>query len=238
MANEKGTPAGSASVWGQVITAVVLVGGLAVGLWSFTNTSSSDSAAASRGATCSREESAKASGTPARGAAIVTAAQLCHALNRPDLADLLGTPGEVAKSTSSSGSGLTLAGGKNIPNPSAQVELGTYTVNLQASYDHLKVGQFAKLLGDTVRPQTVLGRPAYFSSDRTFSVRFRLDGSDSRSGQGVMARSLQVALDPKDGGGCYEVSLWRSDGGVPDDAVLLRVAEEVLPTVPGWASGG
>ena len=116
MANENGAPAQSASVWGQVITAVVLVGGLAVGLWSFTDTSSSDSAAP-RGATCSKEETGKASGTPAQGPAAVTAAQLCQVLNRPDLADLLGTPGEVAKSTSSSGSGVTLAGGKNIPNP-------------------------------------------------------------------------------------------------------------------------
>ncbi|MFJ3952124.1 DUF6215 domain-containing protein [Streptomyces libani] len=34
------------------------------------------------------------------------------------------------------------------------------------------------------------------------------------------------------------LSLWRADGMVPDDAVLLRVAEKVLPTVPGWAAGG
>ena len=35
-----------------------------------------------------------------------------------------------------------------------------------------------------------------------------------------------------------EVTLWRADGGVPDDAVLLRVAEKVLPTVPRWAADG
>jgi hypothetical protein len=42
-----------------------------------------------------------------------------------------------------------------------------------------------------------------------------------------------VARDANDSGGSFELALWRTDGGVPDDAVLLRVAEKVLPTVPG-----
>ncbi|WP_328891535.1 hypothetical protein [Streptomyces sp. NBC_00316] len=46
-----------------------------------------------------------------------------------------------------------------------------------------------------------------------------------------------MAQDAKDSGGSFEVTLWRADGGVPDDAVLLRAAEKVLPTVPGWAAG-
>ncbi|MFF7190678.1 hypothetical protein ACFZAR_36935 [Streptomyces sp. NPDC008222] len=44
-----------------------------------------------------------------------------------------------------------------------------------------------------------------------------------------------MAQDAKDRGSSFEGSLWRADGWVPDDAVLLRVAEKVLPTVPGWA---
>ena len=46
-----------------------------------------------------------------------------------------------------------------------------------------------------------------------------------------------VAQDPKDGGGSYEIAVWRQDAVVPDDAALLRVAEKVLPTIPGWVSG-
>ncbi|MEU1005049.1 hypothetical protein [Streptomyces tibetensis] len=39
-------------------------------------------------------------------------------------------------------------------------------------------------------------------------------------------------------GGSLDVTLSRADGVVPDDAVLLRIAEKVLPTVPGWKAGG
>ncbi|WP_329453127.1 hypothetical protein OG894_03755 [Streptomyces sp. NBC_01724] len=45
-----------------------------------------------------------------------------------------------------------------------------------------------------------------------------------------------MARDAKDSGGSFEVVLWRADGVVPDEAVLLRVAEKVLPTVPGWTA--
>jgi hypothetical protein len=43
-----------------------------------------------------------------------------------------------------------------------------------------------------------------------------------------------VAGDEKDGGASYELVIWRQDGVTPDDAALFRVAEQVLPTVPGW----
>ncbi|MBY8882435.1 DUF6215 domain-containing protein [Actinacidiphila acidipaludis] len=234
MANESGAPAKGVSAWGQVVTAVVLVGGLGAGLWTFTRSSSADSTPPA--ATCSDGQPAKASGTPRKRSGTISGAQLCAALNRPDLADLLGTPGETAKSASSSTSSLTLAGGKQIPNPSARVELGTYTVNLQASYDQLPVGEYAKVLGGDARPRTVLGRTAVLYSDRTIRVSFRLDGGDSHSGPGVPARSLLLSLNLEDSGGSYEMTLWRTDGGAPDDAVLVHLAEEVLPTLPGWTA--
>ncbi|WP_393053666.1 hypothetical protein [Streptomyces sp. LN549] len=46
-----------------------------------------------------------------------------------------------------------------------------------------------------------------------------------------------MARDAKDSGGSFEPVLWREDGRVPDDAAVLRVAETILPTVPGWAAG-
>lgn len=109
-------------------------------------------------------------------------------------------------------------------------------MTLSATYDRFPVAGSAALLGGTARQRTVLGRPAVVYSDRTISISFRLDGSDTDSGPGVPARALTVALDAKDSGGSFEVVLWRADGVVPDDAVLLRVAETVLPTVPGWAA--
>ncbi|GAA3766917.1 hypothetical protein ACFS5L_23210 [Streptomyces phyllanthi] len=52
-----------------------------------------------------------------------------------------------------------------------------------------------------------------------------------------IARRLLVAKDAKDGGGSFEVVVWRQDDVPLDDTALLRVAEKVLPTVPGWSVG-
>lgn len=130
----------------------------------------------------------------------------------------------------------SLPHGKEVFNPSARVEFGTYTVTLSATYDRFPVAGSAAFLGNGARQRTVLGRPAVVYSDRTISISFRLDGSDTDSGPGVPARALTVARDAKDSGGSFEVVLWRADGVVPDEAVLLRVAEKVLPTVPGWTA--
>lgn len=268
MTDEKGAPAKGASAWGQAVTAVVLVGVLAVGLWTVQRTSSSHGESASPPATCSGGRSATAStGAAEEGATDraedgakgsangganggakkaakaprqASGLQLCEALNRPDLADLLGTPGETAKSASGSDGAFTSPGGHKTATPSARVEFGTYTVNLAASYDRMPVTEYASLLGagDDARRQTVLGRTAVLYADRTLSISFRLDGSDSDSRPGVPARSLAVALDAKDSGGSFEFTLWRTDGGAADDAALLSVARKVLPTIPGWTTEG
>ncbi|MFD2118764.1 hypothetical protein ACFSNO_03330 [Streptomyces cirratus] len=44
-----------------------------------------------------------------------------------------------------------------------------------------------------------------------------------------------MATDGKDQGDSFEMSVWRTDGGLLDDAALLRVAEKVLPALPGWS---
>ncbi|MFC5216016.1 DUF6215 domain-containing protein [Streptomyces coerulescens] len=220
-AGEKG-----ANVWGQAIAALVMVTALGGGLWAYGRTAESSGPPP---ASCSDEKPGKATGR-------VTGAQLCEALLRPDLAELLGTPAETAKTASGSDGSVGLSGGKDIPMPSAEVEFDTYTVTLSATYDDLPVTGSETLLGDSEK-RTVLGRPAVLYSDRTIRIDFRLDGGDADSGPGVPLRSLMVAQDAKDGGGSYDVTLWRADGMVPDDAVLLRVAEKVLPTVPGWTAG-
>jgi hypothetical protein len=223
MADNIGARPKGVGAWGQAVAAMVLVGALA--LWMFGEASSSASGPSP--AACSGGESEK----PSRH---ISGMQLCEALNRPDLAELLGTPGEIAQTAGDSDGSLELAGGKEIATPSARVEFETYTVTLSATYDRLPVAGSAELLGDGARQQTVLGRPAVFYSDRTISINFRIDGSDANSGPGVPARALTVAQDEKDSGGSFDVTLWRADGEVPDDAVLLRIAEKVLPTVPGW----
>ncbi len=182
MADDNGVPEKGAGPWGQAITAVALVAALVVGLWAFAKPSSSQSGQSP--ARCRGGEAEKASGKPGKGPDVVSGAQLCEALNRPDLARLLGTPQESAKSASGGGGSVRLAGGEEIPNPSARVEFGTYTVSLSESYDRLPVSRAAALLGDGAGKRTVLGRSAVLYADRTISLSFRLDGSDSHSGPG------------------------------------------------------
>lgn len=111
-------------------------------------------------------------------------------------------------------------------------------MKVTASYDRLPVAGMAGLLGDTAREQTVLGHPAVLYSDRTIALRINLGGTGGGSGApGGIARHLLVARDAKDGGGSYELVVWRQDDMVPDEAALLRVAEQVLPTIPGWTPG-
>ncbi|MFF5480615.1 DUF6215 domain-containing protein [Streptomyces sp. NPDC012935] len=226
MAEKIGTPEKGHNAWGQAVAAVALFAAIAAGLWVSEETSGNSGPPA---ATCSDEEPGKPTGR-------VTGKQLCEALLRPDLAELLGTPTQTAKTAFGNDGSAGLEGGKDIPMPSAEVEFDTYTVTLSATYDDLPVAGSHELLGEGEQ-RTVLGRPAVLYSDRTIRIEFRLDGGDAEAGTGVPLRALMVAQDAKDGGGSFDVTLWRSDGMVPDDAVLLRVAEKVLPTVPGWAAG-
>jgi hypothetical protein len=219
--------------WGQAVAAFVLVGALSLGLWAVSQNSASSTG--SGPAKCTGGEADKGSASK-KAPSHVSGAQLCKALNRPDLAELLGTPQESAKSAGGSGGSFKFAGGKEVANPSAQVEFATYTVSLSATYDRLPVSGTAVLLGGDAQQRQVLGRQAVLYSDHTISIRFRLDGKDSESGPGAPARALVVAQDAKDRGGSFELTLWREDGGVPDDAVLLRIADEVLPTIPGWTA--
>ncbi|MFD6619994.1 hypothetical protein ACFWFB_32655, partial [Streptomyces albidoflavus] len=112
----------------------------------------------------------------------------------------------------------------------------TYTVDLEGTYDDHPVALTASLFDDPVENRRFHGHRAVLYSDRTISLQFRLDGSDSSSGPGVPARVLSVAQDSGDKGGSFELTLWREDGAVPDDAVLFDVADRVLPAIPGWDS--
>ncbi|MFG3305681.1 DUF6215 domain-containing protein [Streptomyces wuyuanensis] len=234
MEDENGASAQGVSAWGQAVAAVAMVGTLGVGLWALGEVSSGGTGERPA-VTCFDGESGEPRGETGKARRVLSGTQLCETLHRPDLAALLGTPGERAKSAN--GSDSTVGSGSDaIAIPSAEVEFETYTVTLGATYDGRPVAGSMAYPGNDARRMTALGRPAVLYSDRTISISFRLDGSDASSGgPGLPVRTLSVAQDARDGGGSFEVSLWRTDGMVPDDAVLLRVAEKVLPTVPGWA---
>lgn len=44
-----------------------------------------------------------------------------------------------------------------------------------------------------------------------------------------------MALDGKDPGGYYEITVWSTSGALPDDGALVDIAETVLPAVPEQA---
>ncbi|CAM5558014.1 hypothetical protein [Streptomyces afghaniensis 772] [Streptomyces afghaniensis] len=167
----------------------------------------------------------------------VTGEELCKALNRPDLAKLLGTPAETATTASGTSNTAPLTDGK-VAQPEAEVTFDTYTVNVSATYNELSTDQYVKLMkfGDAedTKTLTVLGRPAVFSSDHTMKIEIDLGsgGSGGPVEQGPLARTLSVALDRSDRGGYYEITVWSTSGALPNDSVLLGIAEKVLPTIP------
>ena len=166
----------------------------------------------------------------------MTGEELCKALNRPDLAKLLGTPAETAITASGTNNTAALTDGK-VAQPEAEVEFDTYTVNASATYNELSTDQYVKLMkfGDEkdIKTLKVLGRPAVFSSDHTmkFEISLGSGGSGGPVEQGPLARTLSVALDRSDRGGYCEITVWSTSGALPDDSVILDIAEKVLPRI-------
>ncbi|WP_329259039.1 DUF6215 domain-containing protein [Streptomyces sp. NBC_01478] len=223
---ERGMGAGA-----QAVAAVVLVGGVVGGMWGLGEVLPKTTSQDSKPATCSASTDKT---LPARYA---SPKALCTALNRADLPVLLGTPDEHAESASGSAGWMTLAGGTKIASPEADVDLETYSVRLSASYDDIPITEAARYVDSTSQVKTVLGHPAVLYSDRTIAISFSLGGGKASTGPGGIARSLLVSTSAKDGGDSFEISIWRQDDVPPDDEALFRIAEEVLPTVPGWTAG-
>ncbi|MCX4908419.1 DUF6215 domain-containing protein [Streptomyces sp. NBC_00878] len=230
------TPEKEHNAWGQAVAAVAVFGALAAALWVAPRVMPSDDVTP-RPASCSdgaHEELPKAyKQTPQP----VTGEELCKALNRPDLAKLLGTPGETATTASGTSNTAPLTDGK-VAQPEAEVTFDTYTVNVSATYNELSTDQYVKLMkfGDekAVKTLTVLGRPAVFSSAHT--MQFQIDLGNGGSGgpveEGPLARTLSVALDRGDRGGYCEITVWSTSGALPDDSALLDIAGKVLSRIP------
>ncbi|MFI9810142.1 DUF6215 domain-containing protein [Streptomyces sp. NPDC052301] len=224
------------NVWGQAVAALAVFGALAAALWLAPRVLPSDDSTP-QSASCSDGEHEKLPKAYEETPEAVTGDELCEALNRPDLAQLLGTPGETATTASGSSNTAALTDGK-VAEPEAEISFDTYTVNLSATYNKLSTAQYVKLLKigaeKDVKTLTVLGRPAVFSSDHTmkFEINLGSGGSGGPVEQGPLARTLSVAFDQKDRGGSYDITVWSKSGALPDDNVLVDIAEKVLPTIP------
>ncbi|MFF7882933.1 DUF6215 domain-containing protein [Streptomyces sp. NPDC020794] len=224
------------NAWGQAFAAVAVFGALAAALWVAPRFMPSGDNAP-QPASCSdgaHEELPKVYKDTPRP---VTGEELCKALNRPDLAKLLGTPEETATTASSTNNTAPLTDGK-VAQPEAEVAFDTYTVNVSATYNELSTDQYVKLMkfGDEkdIKTLTVLGRPAVLSSDHTMKLEINLGsgGSGGPVEQGPLARTLSVALDRNDRGGYCDITVWSTSGALPNDSVLLNIAEKVLPRIP------
>jgi hypothetical protein len=231
MVDDSVEPERRMSAGAQAVAAVVLVGGVVGGMWGLGAVLPKTSQEDSKPATCT------ASTDKTLPAKYVSSAQLCTALNRSDLPVLLGTPDEHAETAGGSAGWMTLAGGTKIASPEADVDLTTYSVRLSASYDDIPVAAAARYVDSTSEVKMVLGHPAVLYSDRTIAISFNLGGGKASTGPGGVARSLLVSTSAKDGGDSFEISIWRQDDVAPDDEALFRIAEKVLPTVPGWTAG-
>lgn len=235
-----GAPEKDHNAWGQAVAAVAVFGALAAAIWLGPHLmpSGDDTPQAASCSDTEHEALPKAYRNTPRA---VTGHDLCKALNRPDLARLLGTPGETATTASGSNNTAPLSDEK-VARPEAQIMFDTYTVNLSATYDRMSTAQYVKLIDlagdrvqDDVRTLKVLGRPAVFSSDHTLKFELHFGGAQkgAPARQGPLARTLSVALDRKDRGGYYDITVWSESGALPGDSALLDIAEKVLPAIPG-----
>ncbi|MEU0075058.1 DUF6215 domain-containing protein [Streptomyces sp. NPDC006332] len=230
------TPEKEPNAWGQALAAVAVFGVLAGAVWLGPRFAPSDDNTP-QPASCSSTEHEKLPKAYKQTPQSVTGEELCEALNRPDLATLLGTPEEMATTASGTSNTAALTDGK-VAQPEAEVKFETYTVNVSATYNELTTDQYVKLMkyGDEqdIKTLTVLGRPAVLYSDHTmkFEINLGTGGSGGPVEQGPPARNLSVALDRKDRGGYCEITVWSTAGGLPDDSALLAIAEKVLPSIP------
>ncbi|WP_395570480.1 DUF6215 domain-containing protein [Streptomyces sp. BK79] len=224
------------NAWGQAFAAVAVFAAIAGAVWVAPRVLPSDDHTP-RPASCPGAEEEEMPKAYAKTSGAVTGPELCRALYRPDLAQLLGTPGERAISASGSSGTAPLTDGK-VAQPEAEVTFATYTVNVSATYNELSIGQYVKLLRTggqgEFEPFTVLGRPAFLSSDHTMKLTIGPSGGGSGGPveQGPLARTLSVALGRDDRGGYYDITVWSESGALPDDSALVGIAEEVLADIP------
>jgi len=224
------------NAWGQAAAAVAVFGAIAAVLWLGPKVMPSDDTTP-EAASCSAGEHEELPSAYRETPRAVTGEELCTALNRSDLAQLLGTPAEIATVASGTSNTAPLTDGK-VAQPEAEVQFDTYTVHVSATYNELSIAQYVKLMKfgneENVRTLAVLGRPAVLSSDHTMKLEINLGGGGSGGPveEGPLARTLTVAFDGKDRGGYYDITVWSTSGALPDDSALLGIAEKILPTLP------
>ncbi|MFJ8627842.1 DUF6215 domain-containing protein [Kitasatospora sp. NPDC093550] len=198
----------------QLAAAAVVLGGFLAALWGLGCMDGSTDPHAepvAKPAECAAPRPTDPPGYPA----------LCAALNRPDLPSLLGTPEDRV----STAHPAPIVFGKDVM---VEVRLKLSVVSLMDS--NTSVDDMVGMPQFFAQPTTVLGHPA---------VTYRSSASYifAPGKAGPSTRNLVVAQDPKaPGGRAYELAVFRQDERNPDEAALNRLAEALLPTLPGWVA--
>ncbi|MFJ9521304.1 DUF6215 domain-containing protein [Kitasatospora sp. NPDC101801] len=156
----------------------------------------------------------------------------CAALNRPDLPALLGMPTDHVVVAHP----MPMAIGKE---PMVEVRLQHAAVALMVSTFSVNDRfEMRPVLTGLTAQATVLGHPAatYSSGTMAFVPANGKNGkADTKSGPST--RNILVAQDAKASGGrTFELVVFREDGTDVDGPTLNRLAETLLPTLPGWVA--
>lgn len=218
MTDGTGVPGkGTKNVVGQVVAAVLLVVPLLLGVWLMRG----QEQPGAKGPECPGERAHDGPEVPA----------LCAALIRPGLPELLGAPGERVAVAETGGSKVD---GVAIENNAAEARVGQYRVRLADNRDASPAE--AAFLGSSVTDGTLLGHRAVAFTERTIGIKIDLLGGGGTSAPGGVARNLAVAKGPLKGTGSYRLTVWRNDALPVDEAVVRRIATELLPVLPGWVA--
>ncbi|WP_051837120.1 DUF6215 domain-containing protein [Streptomyces sp. NRRL WC-3742] len=216
--NEQGTGPVKDRAGVKVAVAAALLCAILAGLWGTGQFDSpSDQAETAKPVACEAPRP-----TDAQGYAAV-----CAALNRPDLPALLGTPTDHVVVAHP----MPMAIGKE---PMVEVRLQHVAVALMEST--FSVDDRFEMRPGLTAQATVLGHPAATYSSSTIAFVPAKNGkADTKPGPDT--RNILVAQDAKASGGrTFELVVSREDGTDIGDPTLNRLAETLLPTLPGWVA--
>ncbi|MGF1426493.1 DUF6215 domain-containing protein [Kitasatospora sp. LaBMicrA B282] len=160
---------------------------------------------------------------------------LCAALNRPDLPALVGSPMDRV-TEAGPGAHWTNSDGTKEVDKSAELQIGQISLRLTDD-DDMDVTD-AEILGSAAHHRSsVRGHLSTTYQMDTIGISFSLGGGSSSRAPNGVADNLVIGKHPDGHGGSYELAIWRQDTAPPDEASLYRIAEAVLPNLPGWVAG-
>ncbi|MFJ1752761.1 DUF6215 domain-containing protein [Kitasatospora sp. NPDC088134] len=212
MAEQSGRPSTSWRVPAVVLGALVVLGGV---VWGSGGTSEGG-----------RERLAAAACRPGTERDGPRYPETCAALNRPDLPELLGLPGEQVSIAQPASFLLS-------PDSAAEVQIGTVKVSL-AVFPTRPYDADSKLLDVVAGLDHVAGRPTMHYSDPMIAIGLGPGTAAPGGRSSGRADHLTVAQNADGSGGSLELIIWDVRGGEVNGLLLNGLAEKLMPSLDGW----